>query len=131
VLLERGELLQAEVDTNMLYYSIDEETVVTKAKIKNLKTLILDEHTQVISPNHDDYDVKEIEIYKASHLNIQASDVLDQQSGLKSWPVLGESQFELSDEDRTMEDTEIGILLSSPVLYQPEGSRSITYDYLF
>jgi hypothetical protein len=131
VLLERGELLQAEVDSNMLYYSIDEETVVTKAKIKNLKTLILDEHTQVISPNHDDYDVKEIEIYKALHLNIQASDVLDQQSVLKSWPVLGESQFELSDEDRTMEDTEIGIILSSPVLYQPEGNRSISLIIYF
>lgn len=125
VTIESGELLQAELDSNQLFYSVNEHLVVTKAKILELRTFILDQHIQVISPNHDLYDVKEIELYKASHKNIQASSFFDQQSGLKSWPVLGESQFELSDEDRTMEDTEIGILLSSPILYQIEGQRSI------
>jgi hypothetical protein len=131
VLLEKGELLQAEVDSNLLFYAINEDMAVTKARIQELRTLILDEHTQVISPNHDYHDVKEIELYKASHKNIQASRFFTQQSGLKSWSVLGESQFELSDEDRTMEDTEIGIILSSPVLYQIEGQRSISLIIYF
>ncbi len=131
VVLERAEQLQAELDSNLLFYSINEDLVVTKAKITELKTLILDEHTQVISPNLDDHDVREIELYKASHKNIQASRYFEQQSGIKSWPVLGESQFELSDEDRTMEDTEIGIILASPVLYQPEGQRAVTLTIYF
>ncbi|WP_305661757.1 hypothetical protein [Daejeonella sp.] len=131
VVLERGEQLQAEVDSNLLFYAIDEDMVVTKAKIPEIRTLILDEHTQVISPNPDDQDVKEIEIYKSSYKNIPADRFFEQQSGIKPWPVLGESQFELSDDDRTMEDTEIGILLASPVLYQPEGHRSVLLTIYF
>lgn len=131
VVLERGEELQAEVDSNLLFYSINEDLVVTKARIPELRTLILDEHTQVISPNIEYQDVREIELYKASHKNIQAKEYSEQQTGIKPWPVLGESQFELSDEDRTMEDTEIGILLASPVLYQPEGQRCIVLSIYF
>jgi len=131
VFLQRGELFQAELDSKMLYYALDRDSVITKAKIIKLRTLILDEHTQVISPNLVNQDVKEIELYKASHVNIQAADFLDQQAELKSWPVLGENQFELSDEDRTMEDTEIGIILSSPVLYQTEGQRSVSLIIYF
>lgn len=131
VVLERGEELQAEVNSNLLFYSINEDLVVTKASIPELRTLILDEHTQVISPNIEDQDVREIELYKSSHNNIQARQYSEQQSGIKPWPVLGESQFELSDEDRTMEDTEIGIILASPVLYQPEGQRSIVLRIYF
>lgn len=131
VVLERGEELQAEVDSNLLFYSINEDLVVTKARIPELRTLILDEHTQVISPNIEYQDVREIELYKASHKNIQAAQYSEQQAGIKPWPVLGESQFELSDEDRTMEDTEIGILLASPVLYQPEGQRCIVLSVFF
>ena len=131
VVLERGEELQAEVDSNLLFYSINEDLVVTKARIPELRTLILDEHTQVISPDIEYQNVREIELYKASHKNIQAAQYSDQQSGIKPWPVLGESQFELSDEDRTMEDTEIGIILASPVLYQPEGQRCIVLSIYF
>jgi hypothetical protein len=131
VVLERGEELQAEVDSNLLFYSINEDLVVTKARIPELRTLILDEHTQVISPNIEYQDVREIELYKASHKNIEATQYSEQQTGIKPWPVLGESQFELSDEDRTMEDTEIGILLASPVLYQPEGQRCIVLSIYF
>lgn len=131
VQLKKGELIQAEVDSNLLYYALDENQVITKARIIELKSLILDEHTQVISTIPENQDVKEIEIYKSNHKSIQASNFFEQQSGIKPWPVLGESQFELADEDRTMEDTEIGILLSSPVLYQTEGNRSILLTIYF
>ena len=60
VTIESGELLQAELDSNLLFYSVNEHLVVTKAKILELRTFILDQHIQVISPNHDLYDVKEI-----------------------------------------------------------------------
>ncbi len=131
VVLESGEQLQAEVDSNLLFYATNEELVVTKAKVLELKTLILDEHTQVISPSHEYQDIKEIELYKASYQNLQASQFLEKQSLVKSWPVFGESQYELSDGDRTMEDTEIGILLASPVFYQTEGQRSILITLYF
>ena len=131
VILKRGEQLQAEVDSNLLFYAINDDLIVTKAKIKKLRTLILDEHIQVVSQNQDNQDVKEIELYKASHNNIQASNFFDQNSVNHSWPVLGESQYELSDDDRTMEDTDIGIILASPILYQIEGQRSIMLTIYF
>jgi len=131
VILERGEQLQAEVNSNLLYYAINEDIVVTGARILDLKTLILDEHIQVIAPNLQDQDIREINLYKASHKSVQAKQFSEQQSGIKSWPVLGESQFDLSDEHRSMENTEIGIILASPVLYQTEGQRSILLTIYF
>src|SRR5690606_31720681 len=40
-------------------------------------------------------------------------------------------QLEFSDEDRTMSDTDIGILLSSPVFYLHEGNRTLTITLFF
>ena len=129
--LEEGEELQADVDGSLLFYSINEDIMITKAKVIELKTVFLDEHTQVISPDVEDKDVNEIEVYKASHPNLQPAEFFKNQASLKTWSILGESQFELSDEDRTMEDTEIGLLLSSPVLYLTEGSRIVTITLYF
>ncbi len=124
--LEEGEELQAEIDGNTLYYSLNEDLMVTKAKVTELRTVFLDEHTQVVSPDIEDKDVNEIEVYKASYPNLQPGEFFKNQTLLKPWSILGESQFELSDDDRTMEDTEIGLLLASPVLYLTEGTRTVS-----
>lgn len=129
--LKMGEELLAEVENNTFSYAINEDLMVSRAKVTELKTVFLDEHTQVLSPSLEDHDVNETELYKASHKNIQPGDFSRAQASLKSWPILGESQFELSDEDRTMEDTDIGILLASPVLYLTEGQRTISITLYF
>lgn len=129
--LKQGEELQAELDGKTFYYAINEDLMITRARVAELKTIFLDEHTQVLSPSLEDKDVNETEIYKASHKSIQPGDFLMNQSSLKTWSILGESQFELSDEDRTMEDTDIGILLASPVLYLTEGQRSVSVTLYF
>ncbi|MES3019692.1 MAG: hypothetical protein V4721_18025 [Bacteroidota bacterium] len=129
--IEEGEELQGEVDGNLVYYSINEDVMVTKARVVELKTVFLDEHTQVMSPDIEDQDVNEIEVYKASQLNLQPGEFFKNQSSLKTWSILGESQFELSDEDRTMEDTDIGLLLASPVLYLTEGNRIVSITLYF
>jgi hypothetical protein len=129
--LSEGEELQAEVDGNLSYYSLNEDVMVTKAKVAELKTIFLDEHTQVIAPDLENKDVNEIEVYKASYKSIQAADFFKNQAAIKTWSILGESQFELSDEDRTMEDTDIGLLLASPVLYLTEGQRTVSLTLYF
>ena len=129
--IEEGEELQAELNEKLIYYSITEDLMVTKAKVVALQTVFLDEHTQVVSPNLEDQDVNEIEVYKASHLNLQPGQFFKNQASLKPWPILGESQFELSDEDRTMEDTDIGLLLASPVLYLTGGHRTVSITLYF
>ncbi|WP_276346593.1 hypothetical protein [Daejeonella sp. JGW-45] len=129
--LEEGEELQAEVDGRTLYYLLNEDLMVTKAKVTELRTVFLDEHTQVVSPEIEDKDVNETEVYKASYPNLQPGEFFKSQSLLKPWPVLGESQFELSDDDRTMEDAEIGLLLASPVLYLTEGTRTVSILFYF
>lgn len=128
--LAQGEELQAEPDGKRVYYSLNEDITVTPAKVVGLKTLFLDEHIQVVSPNRENEDVTEVEVYKASYDNIQPAAFLKQTS-VDMWPILGESQFELADNDRTMEDTEIGLLLASPVLYQTEGQRAVFLSIYF
>lgn len=131
VTLRQGEELLAEHEGKMSYYAINEDVMVTKARIADLKTVFLDEHTQVNSPDLDVKDINETEVYKASHTVVQPADFQKSQSILKGWPILGESQFELSDEDRTMEDTDIGLLLASPVLYLTEGQRTVNIKVFF
>jgi hypothetical protein len=129
--LSQGEELVAETGGSARYYSLDEDVAVTKAQVAELKTLYIDRHIQMAARKQEHKDITEDEVYKKSYINIQPGDFLKQKEAARSWPIFGESQFELADEDRTMEDADIGLLVASPVLYQTAGQRAITLKIYF
>src|SRR5690606_32783186 len=71
VSLKQGEELLAELEGEAVYYAINEDLIVTQARVTELKTIFLDEHTQIIATDLKDKDVNETEVYKASYKNIQ------------------------------------------------------------
>lgn len=129
--LGEGEVIQADAGGKQHFYALDDELTVTRAQIAELKTLYLDEHTQMFSPDPDYRDITEVEVYKSTYSPVAANAFFKQKETLRSWPLFGESQYELADEDRTMEDADIGILLASPVLYQTDGHRALTLKIYF
>src|SRR5690606_39239653 len=128
---KKGEVLIAENEEDVLNYALDEDILVTEARIQEIKTVYLDEHIQLVSPDPALSDIRETEVYKADHPVVEAADYLKSQSPASSWKAFGESQFELSDENRTMEDADLGLLIASPILYQTEGLRNISLILFF
>lgn len=123
ILLERGTELTGEAaDKARVSYLLDDDLLITQTVIRQLKTIYVAEHTQYSSGNRrtktganaSNTRIPELHVYKSSN------------ERLPKWPVLGEDQALLRDDVNTMQDAEIGFLLSSPVLYQPSGYRIIT-----
>ncbi len=126
VVLKEGEELLAQISGQQIpaIFTLNEELRVTDAQVADLKTVYLAEHIQL---KNDDGIVKEIQVYKGSYPCSTAAVVQKNKTTVKTWPVLGEDQDGLPDASRSMDVSNIGMMLASPVLYQPEGRRTIRF----
>ncbi|OCX53150.1 hypothetical protein BEL04_02205 [Mucilaginibacter sp. PPCGB 2223] len=126
VLLKQGEDLLAQIagQQNPATFKLNEDLLVTGAQIAELKTIFLAERIQLKNLAGM---VKETQVYNGTYGSSLASVVQKDQTPVTTWPVLGEDQEGLPDNARSMDMSNIGIILASPVLYQPEGRRLITF----
>lgn len=124
-LLKKGLLLKDGKDVNKqeILFALDNEIVVNKAQVADLRTLHLN-HT--IFSQH--YYAEGI--YMASKANSADGIAIDfKDSDPKNWYTLGNKYSKYTDPDtkyiRPYPDARIGFMLSSPVLLLQEGKRSI------
>jgi hypothetical protein len=125
VKLNASEELLAQIpgQPDPVVFTLNKSLLVTNARIAELKTLYLAEHEQI---ENDEGIITEIQVYNGDYPCGTAAAYLKNKAPVKTWPVFGEDQDGLADEDITMDVSNIGVLLSSPVLYQPEGRRAIS-----
>lgn len=123
--VDRGEVLLATVHARKepLQYILQEPVKVHNVKIMSLHTLFVSDYLQISSPAPGYQDVREAQAYLAVHPVIQPADLEKEGTVIRSWPLLGEDQHDLSPSGRTMTDTDIGFIIGSPVMYLEEGSR--------
>jgi hypothetical protein len=128
VLLAAGEELLAKVEgqTDPVVFTLDKQTLITGAQIVELKTLILCTHTQI--ENKELGDLAEVEPYFDAQPFITAAAYLKSKTPSATWPVFGHDKEGLPQNDENIPANGLGILLSSPLLYQPEGRRTITFQ---
>lgn len=126
VLLKAGEEVVAQSPGQQIpnFFSLNESLLVTGAQIAELKTLYLAEHNQIKTESGT---IKEIQVYNGSYPCSTAAQFLKNKLPVQTWPVLGEDQEGLSEADRSMQIANIGLMLASPMLYQTEGRRTITF----
>lgn len=120
--LKAGEELLAQVQGQQspAAYTLNDPLLITDAQIAELKTLCL-------APGA----TQEMLIYKGDYSCPSAVAALKNKTPVKTWPVLGEGQDGLPDSAKTMQLAEIGLMLASPVLYLPDGQRTINiYVYV-
>jgi hypothetical protein len=127
--LAQQTLLDAGLDQfgNPLIFEIVEPLEVTKAKIKELKT--------IYSSRVDDLDTSHYKLI--SHL--YCADVANSKDGEgkvalsehEEWPLFGDEQEYKPDDQVSMKSAEIGLAISSPVLELNEGKREVTATFNF
>ncbi|UII27379.1 hypothetical protein LVD15_02815 [Fulvivirga maritima] len=121
--LEKGTLFTAGQDEegyNYLYKA-DDDLVINKAIVSDLRVLFLSK--QPIIAEGDKYKLIS-NIYQAEVPLIEGQSPVP-------FPTLGEEQFTLKQDKRSMHSSEVGYAVSSPVLLLKEGYRKIKVDFKF
>jgi hypothetical protein len=126
VLIKPDDLLEAAVSgsEDPLLYRLLVSLTVTKAAIAELKTLFISDYLLLPAHHYTHSDVIETQVYSASHPTFSPAAYLKNPRENRSWPVQGEDQHDLSGAQRTMADTDIGLIIGSPLFYQTEGERT-------
>jgi hypothetical protein len=127
--LKEGEEVVAQIagQQTPAHFTLNESLLITGALVTELKTLYLAEHNQVKT---DDGIIQEIQVYSGDHSCSTAAKFLKNKLPVQTWPVLGEDQDGLEEVGRSMNMADIGLVIASPMLYQTEGRRTITF-YLY
>lgn len=108
------------------YYQLSYDRVMTNAKIAELKTVFISDY-----PHYKSKNVNEAQVFKADNPVFSPAAFLKRTGESVTWPLLGEDQHDLASNLRTMEDTDIGLVMASPLFYQTEGERSVELKIQF
>ncbi len=125
VVVDRGETLLIDkpgITENNVFFT-EEDTVLTKAKIKQLLSVYVSESVKLASKNDENNDVIEQQLFTAVNPVNQPAELINRSPRLKSWPLMGEDQEDISVDLMTMQPSDIGLLLASPLLYAKDGKR--------
>ncbi|TAD98992.1 MAG: hypothetical protein EAZ97_09920 [Bacteroidetes bacterium] len=106
-------------------YTTNEDLVVTKAQIQQIKTLFVrktplkNQNTQIVT-----------HIY-ANEIPADYYKLGTRPKTSKTWATFGEDQNGLGKQSRTMFDAQIGFMMASPNLFLKEGAREISIHLQF
>lgn len=138
--LEPGTLLTATIagSDQPVPYALKDPVVLSLTKIAALKTLCVSDRTieaEGDSPTGEGAGeagpIREARIYEGNYTRPEPGEFLKEGHVISSWPIMGEDQSELSEQERTMADSVIGLMVGSPLFYLTEGSRTITLEFVF
>lgn len=130
--LDTGEKLMAKVKDieNDLVYKLQNGVTVSKASIAELKTIFISSNS-LFSDEKESDDIRFARVYAGNYPVIRPAAFLQEGNSIKSWPILGEDQNNLPLDERTMEESEIGLITGSPLLFLPEGERLVQLTFKF
>ena len=109
-----------------IIYELNHAISVSAAKIADVKTIFVSQFAQVVSDDIKIEDIFENQVYQASPKVFSVADYQKNKDSYTSWPCLGEDQQGKLGNMRTMDNADIGIFITSPLLYLPEGERTIS-----
>jgi len=112
-------------------FRLTNDLKLSQAKIKALKTIFISDYKQISAHSLQQSDIMEAQVYAASHDVLPAAAYLPESPPVKAWALAGEDQHELPDNERTMEEANVGFIIASPVLYLTEGHRTIVLSIYF
>lgn len=98
---------------------------VSAARIAELKTTYVNSYPMVYDED-EETTITGNSLYAAPVANSRDGFGVELDESNMDWPLIGEDQFELSHEERTMGEAILGIVLSCPILELPEGDRKLS-----
>ncbi len=113
-----------DVNGSPILFDTTNQLQVSAAKITDLKTTYVSSYPMVYDEDGED-NIFGNNLYAAPIANSRdgLGEALDEES--RDWPLVGEDQFELAAEERTMDDAILGLIVSCPILELPEGDRLV------
>lgn len=129
--LNKGEEIVVEVAgyQEKLHYELENNVQLSAVEIKELKTLFVSNRIQVGNKTSYGGAVKERQVYKGDYAPPHPSTFEKERALFPVWPLLGEDQAELALQQRTMQEADLGLLLASPLFYQPDGNRAFSIKF--
>lgn len=121
-----GEEMLAEIPgrEEPLRYRMTADAVVTKTGTSALKTLFVSSRAVFPDDETGDSLVTNAQVYQGDIACPSPGELLKGNAPIP-WPLFGEAQDELAASARNMKDTDIGLLLASPIFYLTEGHRKV------
>lgn len=111
-------------------YRLIEELVVNKAAVASLKTLFVSEQPVFLDENGTTL-LNNTKVYQATYPVAAPAQLLKNGVKPSTWPVFGEGQEELGEDQRTMDNARLGLVLGSPLFFLTEGQREIQVTFYF
>ena len=129
-LVEKGEKMLAAIpgQAKKEIFNVVEDILVNRGRIVALKTIYKSEYHNFLYKKDID-PVKEYMIYAADNPVVEAGDYGKNSYTGKAWPLFGQDQGKLPAEEYTMREADLGILITSALLYAVDGKR--TYSIKF
>jgi len=130
--LKAGEEMLAEIPgrEDPLKYRLIADTTITPVQVTALKTLFISKRIVFRDDDPDHSLLRNSQVYQGDYPGATA-DLLMKGNTQVPWPLFGEDQDDLAKLQRSMKDTDIGLLLASPVFYLTEGQRKIQLTFYF
>ncbi|MBW8686814.1 hypothetical protein [Chitinophaga rhizophila] len=133
VTVPRGTAMSVETGNGAppVTYRTAHDMRVSHTTIKALKSVYVNSYRQIASESPLFSDIVESQVYAATHLVPPPASYMPGAIAVPSWPMLGEPQQDLPQDKRTMQETEMGVILGSPLLYLTEGQRTLELSLHF
>jgi hypothetical protein len=88
-------------------------------------------YKQISANGPQQSDIIEQQVYTSVHKVTTPADHLPGALPIAPWPLLGEAQEELPRDQRTMQETDMGLIIASPLFYLTEGRRTVDISLFF
>jgi hypothetical protein len=132
VLLPGGTGLLAKIPgmKDPIPYRLLDDLMVTKAVVSSLKTLFVSA-TPVFFDDTNTPVLHNRQVYQGDYPALSPAQYVKSPRRPPSWPVFGEAQETLGEDQRSMALAKIGLMLGSPLFYLTEGHREIHLTFYF
>ncbi|MDX1908547.1 MAG: hypothetical protein SF053_16035 [Bacteroidia bacterium] len=110
-----------------LFYKLTQDTPLSQAAVASLKTVFLSHYTKIAFGSFQ----LVTGIYAAPIANSADGHGAVFDKTQAAWPLVGEEQHIRRPEARNMTDAPVGWAIASPVLYLPEGQRTVRVQFVF
>jgi len=133
VIVPKGAAMMVETGNGKppVTFRLSQDLKVNHTRIGALKTVYVNSYRQITAEDPALSDIIETQVYAAVRKVSMPADYMPGTLPVPPWPLLGEPQEELPADKRTMSETDMGLVLASPLFYLTEGKRTVDISLHF
>jgi hypothetical protein len=131
LLIEKGERMLATIPgvVKKEQFLLAEDFYVNRTRIASLKTIYKSKYQNFAELEEGVGPINDFKLYAADIPNVEPADFENNDPGRKEWPIFGEDQRYLPSNEQSMDEAEIGMLVSSALFYAVDGHRLFSIKF--